>query len=419
MKRCLLVCSLVLVFALLLSACAADEANWDVAAEAAPEAVWDEPVDAEPASDDWADDVVAEADFDDWVADEAVEESEPVATPEPAPVAESAPEASEESEAPALQRTFDDDPLPLPIITPGDENDRRLTYVVNMDLQSDEFTRAINFLVRTVDEMGGFLENNHIQGRDMRNPEQERTATYSFRIPTENLAEFVAIIYYNYNVLESNLVGEDVTLVYERDDWEFEDLDEFEQRLTEELNNEELTAPAIQDIEADLARIQADLRDLEQRRSEMDYNMIYTPVYIRLFEVIIITEEPEPEVVEPTFGERFTDAASNSMGGFMGFLGGLAIVIVTILPTLVMLAILVFAIIFFVRKHKKWREANPKKEAAPSNSATYQNPNHVPYWIANNQSNAHNNQNNVHLGQNVPNPAQPPNATENQSDREV
>jgi len=372
--------------------------SFDVAPEATePEApaeyIWDE--------DDW--------DF----AEEANEETirteipSPVATPEPTPITES-----------VTQDYIEPGSAPMPIITPDDERGRRLTYDVRLELQSTNFTDGTNLLAITVAEMGGFVLNSSMQGSDIRSPERERVANYDFRLPTENLPEFLVVVRANFNVINLNQTSEDITVDYERETWEFEDLTELEEVLEGILEDNELNAAERRDIEAYLAGVRADIRTVEQRRSAMDYDILYSFITIRLEEVIPPepeVEEEEEETVETTFGDRFGDAAASSFGAFVGFGQGLLIVIVTILPTLIILGAIAFAIIFSVRKYKKWRVANPKSEnrsAPPNPHANYQNNNNM-HWNYNDP----NNPNNAYNNQNAPTAAPQTNVTENPHDK--
>ena len=293
MKRCLLVCSLVLVFAILLSSCGAYDMAFSVSDEAAEADSLRMTFDAAPEAAAPADfDDSNDVSFDDWaVADEAELDDRMVAESAPSIVLDT----DDAVEVNVIQRNFDDDPVALPIITPDDPSGRRVIYTVNMDLQSDDFVNAINLLVTTVGEMDGFPMDNHIRGRDMRHPERERSATYILRLPTENLAEFIVTIMENYNILELHLMSDDITLMYERDSWQIDDLDELEQRLTDELDNEDLDGSERLDIEAIIAQIQFDLRDLEQWRSALDYDIFYSTINVRLYEAIMPIEETDED----------------------------------------------------------------------------------------------------------------------------
>jgi len=356
MKRYMLICVTILAFALLLTGCAAEDA---------PAPAFDAPVAEAPMPADAPPPPMADAADDDFFefAPEAAFEAEA-----PAPPAEAWDEADfDMPEAVEMQEYFDANAVPLPIILPDDPYGRRLIYTVNMQLQSPYFIDVSNFLVSTVSEMGGFPLSNRIIGRDMRTPEVERQASYTFRLPIENLAEFVVTVKENSGVLYMYLATEDVTVIYERADWAFDDLHELEQWVTDELDDGELESDERQDLQVVLAQLHSELRVLEQERAELDYDLFYSMVIVQLHEVVVIEEEEiieeeEEEEQEPTFGDLFRDAVDSSARALQGVL----LFIVRALPTLLVLGALTFIIVWCAGKYRKWKKTeteNKKKEA--------------------------------------------------------
>jgi len=434
MKRMLLVCSLAIVFILLLSACAAYEASpvFDMAEAPAEMEVTPDVDDGVLYSFDIAREVAepeapTSADMeeswdvadDDWdFVEDAIEETIRIevpaqnATPEPAPDAV-------DSDATVQQDYVMRDAAPVPILTPDNEMGLRLIYDVRMELQSTDFINGTSLLTTMIGEMGGFVLNYSMHGSDILSPERGRLAIYDFRLPTEHVSEFVVFVQENFNPKLIEQASEDITIVYEWDTWELEDLTELEEVLEGLLEDDDLETDERRDIEAYLAGVRSNIRNVEQRRSAMDYNILFSVINIRLEEVLPPVVEPEEEPEEEvivTFGDRFGDAAASSFGGFVGFGQGLLIVIVTILPTLIVLGVITFAIIFSVRKYKKWRAANPKTEEPPpaptippNNQPNYQNTNNNTYWNYNDP----NNPNNAYSNQNAPTAAPQANVTEN------
>ena len=443
MKRCLLVCSLVLVFALLLSACAADfEAapmadmalpaaespafDMDVADDSAepdeesapaPESVMEAEAPAEEAFYDWDDDVVMDSiemvleEWDDIVIEIDIES--PFRTPDP-----------DASPASAIEDYTEENPAPLPIITPDDPRGRRLTYTVHADLQTTSFSEKTNLIAIVAAEEGGFVLQSSMQGGDLRDTETvtERRAFYEIRLPTENLPGFLVAIRQNFYVVNLIQYSEDITVEYERETWEIEDLTELEEWLEEALEDDDLDAAERRDLEVYLADVRSDIREAQQRHSAMEYDILYSSVNIWIEEVIFEVDEDDEDYYvngeddETTFGDRFGQAAATSFGGFVGFFQGLLIVIITILPTLLILAAITALIIFAVRRRKKWRAANPKKENVlpPSNHVNNHDMNSNAYWNYNNNPN--NTYNNI---QNAPNTPPSTNAPDNQNENNI
>lgn len=375
MKRCLLVFSLVLVFALLLGACAADEFV-AAPADALDMALW---ADELPAPADASDDFIfapAESvpDFDFEVADAA-----------PAPDIPAAPSASGRGAADSTGS-----PGPSPILTPSNSNGRRLVYTVNMHLQTTDFMSGIRLLYDTISELNGFIMRETVQGRDLRTPEVERSASYTIRLYTDNLPDFIVVMEDNFNLLNRHTEADDVTASYEHAGLTLADMREHEQRLMDELGDPDLEVYEQLDLQSALAEVQSYIRNLETHLSATDDDILFSFIDLLLFEVVIpeeVEEEEEvgvEEVVELTFGERFNNAALSSWAGFIGFGQGLLIVIIRILPTLLILGALTVVVVIIVRYIKKRRKQNPRQKRQKATGAEahtgYQNWNNNAQW---------------------------------------
>jgi len=315
---------------------------------------------------------------------------------------------------------------PPPILTPSDESGRKLVYSVDMQLQTTEFMYGVRILYNTISQLNGFIMSENVRGHDLRHPEQERMAFYTLRLYTDNVPEFIVIMEDNFNLLNRQLNADDITVNYEQTGFTINDLYEEESWLLEELEDPDLEDEERRDVENALTQVRSFIRSLEMQRSVMDDDIYFSFINVQLFEVIFVEEEEEEEekeedVVELTFGERFSNAASQSLGSFIGFGQGLLIVIIVILPTLLILAAIAVIALFIVRKYKKWRAANPKKPKEQPATAATNKTNPAVYQNWNTQAQQHYyNPNTAYSNQNAQNtnPATPPDANNaNNSDQ--
>jgi len=313
----------------------------------------------------------------------------PSATPPPAAGSGSMPAPSADSsyDAPAAPSdsagSSGGSLTPLPILTPSDSRGRRLIYSVELQLQTIEFMEGNSLLKTTIGDMGGYIVNAVVYGRDMRAPDIERSASYVFRLLTERLAEFIVEMEQNYNLLNLRQSSDDVTVSYESLDAVIYDFREREKRLLEELDDPELEDSIRRELENNLFDIQSAIRNFDIQQSSMDDSILYSTITVHLSEVIFDEEIEEEEIIAPTFGERFGLAASRSWDGFVSLCQGLLIFFIRALPTILILGVVTFTVILIVRKHKKWRVANPRQKKAPKHVYTdyqYQNPYSAPTW---------------------------------------
>jgi len=348
MKRYVSVCSLILVLSLSLSVLGACSSAADSGPSYAPsDTYWSDPADG------------AQGDY-------------------PAPAGDSAPAVVDPEVA---QSDSAGSAGPPPILTPADSSGRRLIYTVDMQLQTTDFMSGIRLLYDTISELDGFIMSEQVNGRDLRTPERERSAHYSFRLFTDNLPEFIVTIEDNYNLLGRQLSADDITVSYAHQGFTLGDLREQEERIKNALDNDELDADEIIELENALMEVQAFIRSLEMQQSTFDDDILYSFINVQLYEVIFIeeVEEEEEEEVVLTFGEKFVQEALKSWGNFVAFLQGFAIVFIRILPTLLILGVIATATILIVRKYRAWRTTNPKKPKPAKPAYTgYQNLNNSP-----------------------------------------
>ena len=328
-----------------------DWATDDVAPAAAPE---ESPV-MEDAADDW-----------DW-ADEAPSAAEADEAPSaPAPGGDRVSNIPEEEPEP--EGTMG----PLPILLPSDSG-RQLVYSTYINIQTMEFMAGVRLINEQTAALAGYSSLVIVNGRHMLRENQQRDATFELRIPTEHLAEFITFVEDHYNIvrLEKRMV--DYTVSYERDMAHLEDLREQEQRLQDDLDDEKL-----EDDEAtrdQLSEVREQIRDLEAATSELERDVIYSDVSIRLYEVIVVEileeveeEEEEEEEIPPTFSERLRDTMNESSSGFLAVVQVIVLILVAMLPWLLAIGAMAVVIVFLLKRSKKRK--NAKDDDAPPPPST-------------------------------------------------
>ena len=375
MKRENLLRNLIYLFGLvfvvaMLAACGADysDGDWDDdngadwaeenGAEDLPEAddggdVWDEEED-EAADEDWDD----EEEMDGYWAAEVAEAE------------------FDEDDGDVARRTRRDEAEEggvlggIPILLPADSG-RQLIYTVEFNIDTLEFNRAFRMLLDVTGELEGYSERVTEHGRSLRNPDMERHANLSLRIPNENLMDFVTFIDDNVDIFNREFFDkelEDFTFEYERAADEIEDLREEEQRILDELASDGDEEPDA--TQEDLAEVRDQIRDLEEENIATQHDVDYSNVSIRLSEVIFYVEEPyEPEEIEEPdpFGYRLRNTINSSIGGLVSVLQDLLLFIIVILPWLFFIALFVVPIIFIVRRYRRnFADSGPHGPTGPS-----------------------------------------------------
>ena len=238
----------------------------------------------------------------------------------------------------------------IPIIL-ASETGRQLVYTTDIIIETTEFMAGQRRLYNKIADLGGYSEITIINGRSLTSPDRERGAYFVFRLPPENLIEFIIFVEDNYQLVFLRKEMKDLTVIYERDISHLEDLRDREERLLENLEDEDNTREQ-RNIEQQLEDIQRDIRNLEEATDQIDYDVAYSDITIRLLEVILPEEIPEEE--PPTFGERIGEASGDSLETLLAMLQGFFVFLIKSLPWLLpLVAILLIAFFVYRRVSKK------------------------------------------------------------------
>ena len=259
----------------------------------------------------------------------------------------------------------------LPILTPQQAAGKKLIYTLSLRLQTTEFMLGIRTLQNTITNLGGYLMQASIDGRDMRNPDYERRGEYEFRIPTEKLEDLLVVVENNYNIWQLDQSGEDVTPRYNRAGISLEDLIEQEQRMISSLDTMEDGEDRL-NTERMIGDIQRQISDFITYQITVDDSVAYVKVNVTLLEVIFREdEEPAPE---PTFSERVNRRTVASIKSFVAFCQGFVLFLITIAPAIIIILIIAIVVLVVWRIYRRVQRgrnipsSTQGKDSAPSES---------------------------------------------------
>jgi len=175
----------------------------------------------------------------------------------------------------------------LPTLTPDQAGDRRLIYDVSMALQTTDFLPRVQLLLDTVGEAGGYVVHANIQGPDLNRNITEQSASFLFRVPTEELGTLIRVVQGNFSIMSLQQDMQEATAQYQQTEWNLDDLRERETELLEILENadEEEDEALIAATEAELREVRGAIRELEASQVGIMSDVIYSTVEVQLFEV--------------------------------------------------------------------------------------------------------------------------------------
>ncbi len=236
------------------------------------------------------------------------------------------------------------------------ESNRKLIKTVYLNMQTKEFDSVLEGLTAKVGELGGYIENSSINGSSYYY-ETTRYASFTLRIPSTNLDEFVNVVGELGNVTQKDESVEDVTLEYVDTESRKKALEVEQERLLELLaqaeNMEDLLA-----IESKLSEVRYQLENYGSQLRLLDNQINYSTVHLDVHEVERITETKERtffEEISDRFNDSLYDVGRGLRSFTIGFIGSL--------PVLAVWAVILAVFVVILRKllSGKKREKTERK----------------------------------------------------------
>ena len=237
---------------------------------------------------------------------------------------------------------------------------RKIVYTVNLDLETRDFDSAADQVYAICSELGGYVESSSISGSSLNysGGYYYRNASFTLRVPAQNLDSAVGKFEGAFNVVSSNRYSEDITSSYYDVDARLKSLSEEEQRLLEMLEGADELQYMIQ-IEDKLSDIRYQIETYYSRLQRMDSSVNYSTLNISISEVHNYNVVAHPI----SFGERITTAFKDSWAGFAEGVQDFCVWFVEVFPALLVLALIIFIIVIIIRAIVK-RSRNKKIKRA-------------------------------------------------------
>ena len=263
------------------------------------------------------------------------------------------------------------------------DTSRKLIKTVNIDAETNDLTAFVSKINARVDALGGYVESSNIyNGSDY--DYDRKNASFTIRIPSKNLSEFVNNVTGYSNVISKNEDVTDITLSYVDLEAKRDSLKTQNDRLLELMENAE-TVEDIMSIEERLSEIRYELDSAERQIRSYDNQVDYSTVYLSVSEVKQYTPVAEQTRLE-RMTQGFLDSIENVGEGLLDF--GVNFVIA--IPYLIVWAIVITIIVLIIRgivkgskkrKEKKMLKLQQKYQAqqqasqssVPSGNVTVQN----------------------------------------------
>ena len=242
------------------------------------------------------------------------------------------------------------------------QDSRKLIKTTSLTIQTADFQNYIAALEAAVNQFQGYVENSDLRGTGT------HRASYTVRIPAKDVDAFLASLSDKGVTASKSTSVEDVTLSYTDTESHLKALRTEEASLLRLLEQAETVAD-IMDVESRLSDVRYEIESYESQLRLYDNLIDYATINFTIQEVL-----REEEIIEEKAGtwEQIGHNLKNNIYAVGEFFRILFIGLVSILPFLLIVALVVFIVLYFAlflprRKRKKAMSArkdenNPEKE---------------------------------------------------------
>ena len=234
---------------------------------------------------------------------------------------------------------------PSPDIGSPGEAGRKLIRDVNMSVEARDFDGVLSQITDKVRELGGYVESSDVSGVsvDSYGGSQQRHADIRARIPADRLDRFVETVESAGNVTSKQEQVTDVTLQYSDVQSRKKSMEIEQERLWALLEKAE-SLDAVVALEARLSEIRYELESYTSQLRLYDNQVDYSTVSINMREVKDLTPTAPDSI-----GTRIQKGFNRSLNNLGEAGTDLIVWIASNSPILLVLAVIIAAVVLFVR----------------------------------------------------------------------
>ena len=234
---------------------------------------------------------------------------------------------------------------PSPDIGSPGEAGRKLIRDVNMSVEARDFDGVLSQITDKVRELGGYVESSDVSGVSVNSygGSQQRYADIRARIPADRLDRFVETVESAGNVTSKQEQVTDVTLQYSDTESRKKSLEIEQERLWALLEKAE-SLDAVVALEARLSEIRYELESYTSQLRLYDNQVDYSTVSIYMREVKDLTPTAPDSI-----GTRIQKGFNRSLNNLGEAGTDLIVWIASNSPILLVLAVIIAAVVLFVR----------------------------------------------------------------------
>ena len=224
---------------------------------------------------------------------------------------------------------------------------RKWIVTVNLTAETEDLDALTQGLNEQIQALGGYVEDQHIHNGSAYAERRYRSASLTVRIPVEQVDGFTEAVSGLANVVSQEKNLEDITLRYVSTESRLAALEAEQKRLMELLEQAETMADLLE-IEQRLTDVRYELENAASQKKLFDNQIDYATIYLELEEV----QEYTP-VQEQSLWQRISGGFMDSLKGLGEHTLDLLVWLIVCSPYLAVLALLLWAAIALIRRHKR------------------------------------------------------------------
>lgn len=230
-----------------------------------------------------------------------------------------------------------------------DWSQHKIIRTATLSMETKTFTEVVDGVSQKAGELGGYVENSSIQGREPEEwSEDGRFASLTVRIPGENLDVFLSAAKGMARVTEENMQTENVTSQYVDVQARKESL-EVQLQSVEEIMRKATKLEDVLTLETEISRLRYEIENLESRLRSWDNLTSMSTVHLQIWEVTEVKALPSQQ---DSLGERISAAFYRAINTTVDVFQSILVAIVYLSPILI-LAVIVLIVVLALRRRKK------------------------------------------------------------------
>lgn len=252
--------------------------------------------------------------------------------------------ADDMMEKPSIEESFDGIKGDASISTPStpsapDSGDyeRKIIKTVSITAETKSFDTAVDAINGYVSSYGGYVQSSELSGKslDFYGRYYERNASYTVRIPAENLDAFLGDVGKMLNIVRNHGTIDDVSPQYYDIVSRLETL-ETEKQALQKMYEQADSIDYMLQVQQRLYDVIEEIEAYTTTLKYYDGQVSYSTVRLEVHEVIEYTDVTDPI----TYGERMTETFKDSWKDFAESCQDFSIWFVGAIPTLLVIAVI-------------------------------------------------------------------------------